>query len=239
MRTYDFDKHYFDEIDSKEKAYWLGFLWANSCVFRRVTSSDQKEKCIVVHISQRASEREHLEKFLKAIRGNQPILDKVSVTPNGNTSDMVFVDINSMYFAGKLYDYGLVEATHRSKPNVKLTKELKSSFILGYFDGNGCITSYHKERVNPTVSVIISGNKEMLTLIRKHLENSSVIAYNDKCDHLTGPTKRHHCMYLRYASRKDVVSLYDYFYNKCDVCKSSKYKKFSDLLNISYNQNLI
>lgn len=34
MGKYTYNKDYFKEIDSFEKAYWLGFLYADGCITR-------------------------------------------------------------------------------------------------------------------------------------------------------------------------------------------------------------
>ena len=52
-----FNENVFDTIDTEEKAYWLGFLYADGCV----SSSDNE-----IEIS--LKDKEHLEKFQKAIK---------------------------------------------------------------------------------------------------------------------------------------------------------------------------
>lgn len=35
---YTFDKNIFDKIDTKEKAYWMGFIWCDGYNLKRIRS---------------------------------------------------------------------------------------------------------------------------------------------------------------------------------------------------------
>lgn len=37
-RKYKFDENFFENIDTEEKAYWLGFIYADGAVFKRTLS---------------------------------------------------------------------------------------------------------------------------------------------------------------------------------------------------------
>ena len=43
MGRYSFNKNIFDEIDTEEKAYWLGFLWSDGTVAKRVRNENNVE----------------------------------------------------------------------------------------------------------------------------------------------------------------------------------------------------
>lgn len=62
-RTHTCDDHYFDVIDSEEKAYWLGFIGADGCVTGRNTLS----------VGLQARDREHLERLRVALRATNPV----------------------------------------------------------------------------------------------------------------------------------------------------------------------
>jgi hypothetical protein len=61
------DYHFFDKINTEEKAYWLGFIAADGCV--------TDKGCLQILLSRK--DRDHLELFKKHINGEHPVRDGV------------------------------------------------------------------------------------------------------------------------------------------------------------------
>lgn len=61
---YQYDKYFFYNIDSSEKAYWLGFITADGYV-------NEDRKFLQIHLQW--SDHKHLEKFLKVIQAESRI----------------------------------------------------------------------------------------------------------------------------------------------------------------------
>ena len=64
-RKYNFNENYFENIDSIEKAYWLGFIAADGYITRR--KSGQAVLGLTLH------EIEPLEKLSLCMESNKPI----------------------------------------------------------------------------------------------------------------------------------------------------------------------
>ena len=62
MYTKPFDKHFFDVIDTEEKAYWLGFIYADGYVTKTVFGIKLKD-----------SDTCHLEKLKSALKSEHSI----------------------------------------------------------------------------------------------------------------------------------------------------------------------
>ena len=60
---YQYNKNFFETIDSEEKAYWLGFIYADVWICLSKTNAE-------VRIQLKDSDYEHLKKFNKSIEGN-------------------------------------------------------------------------------------------------------------------------------------------------------------------------
>lgn len=60
-KRYVYNKYFFEVIDTEEKAYWLGFIYADGY---------HNEKYHSIKITLKTSDYEHLLKFNKAIDGN-------------------------------------------------------------------------------------------------------------------------------------------------------------------------
>ena len=67
-RKYSCDENYFECIDNEEKAYWLGFLYADGFIESKRGTYSQK---FGIMLSYR--DRKHLEKFNKCLNSNYVI----------------------------------------------------------------------------------------------------------------------------------------------------------------------
>ena len=63
MSKYTYNENYFKIIDSEEKAYWLGFLYADGCITRFYRN--EKLKSMSLELTLQSNDIEHLKKFLK------------------------------------------------------------------------------------------------------------------------------------------------------------------------------
>ena len=64
--SYKANYRIFENIDTPEKAYWLGFIAADGCVYVR-------EKNATIRIAIKSSDKEHLEKFKKFMESDVKI----------------------------------------------------------------------------------------------------------------------------------------------------------------------
>ncbi len=132
-RIYHPNETIFDEIDTEEKAYLLGFIWAdgynneeNSLIRMELQSGD---KDMVLALAKFFYPEEYLEKVKE-------------------TSDSNYFTVNSPKLSKRLSELGC----HQAKSlNVKypewISENLEKHFIRGYFDGDGSISqsqgNYH------------------------------------------------------------------------------------------------
>src|SRR5699024_3897298 len=70
-QKYKISHNFFDEIDTEEKAYWLGFLYADGCV---------REDRGCFRLGLQARDVRHLEKFRESLDSNHPIKESNKVT---------------------------------------------------------------------------------------------------------------------------------------------------------------
>lgn len=66
-RKYDVNELFFDTVDTEEKAYWLGFIFADGY-------QDGSEMIVNLQLG----DREHLEKLKRALDSTRPIVDRRS-----------------------------------------------------------------------------------------------------------------------------------------------------------------
>lgn len=131
-RKYAIDESAFDEIDTKEKAYWLGLIFSTGSLLK---SPDTKG----FNLYLRECHKDMLLKFRDTVLKSDKPLDF-------NSDDRIYyLRIGNEHLFNTLYEYGLrMKKTKFSEfPRHLETKYLKS-FILGYMDGKGAI-SYRSE----------------------------------------------------------------------------------------------
>ena len=123
MKKYNFNEHYFDNIDCQEKAYWLGFFAADGY--------NHRDKGYI-EFRLHKQDIEILNKFKSCIQSNNPIGLYKETYCN--------LSLYSKHLCEKLAEYGLGQAKTYTLQLPSLEKSLMRHFIRGYFDGDGCFS---------------------------------------------------------------------------------------------------
>lgn len=136
---YSCNYHYFDNIDTEEKAYWLGFLTADGWI-----SINTKANAGVTGIELQYGDIEHLRKFNKSISGNYKITDRWKFCPLSKYKDKknhtCLVRIFSLSMYQSLVRLGFSDNKTYNCHIPKIKDELLRHYIRGYFDGDGCFS---------------------------------------------------------------------------------------------------
>ena len=146
--VYNYNKHYFDNIDSAEKAYWLGFLWADGCLFNSKTHP--KHVIFSLHKKDRLS----IKTLLNALESNHPIRTQK------NKYDRV--EFYGADFYDSLFQKGFEPLKSKLNRIPKFPSRYDFDFIRGVFDGDGCVY-YHQARNQTCVE--IAGNFKIVDYI--------------------------------------------------------------------------
>jgi len=156
-----FNNTVFDSIDTEEKAYWLGFLYADGNVH---------SKSNIVSISLKREDREHLVKFRNFLGAQANITDS-SIFINNKEYKISKFSVCNKHLKEILINLGCVpkKSLILTFPNLDIFKEegLVYDFIRGYVDGDGCLTFSKNGRLN----LSILGTKEFLEGICKAFPN--------------------------------------------------------------------
>lgn len=126
-----YDENYFDVIDTPDKAYWLGFFYADAY---------NSDKTCTFSLSLQAKDKSHLEKLAivmkypvdKIIDGYSELNDKIYPTAT--------MKLYSKHLCTKMIELGCPRAKSFiiKYPNW-LDSKLNNHFIRGMFDGDGSI----------------------------------------------------------------------------------------------------
>jgi len=126
QRKQELKEDFFEKINSEEKAYWLGFMFADGNVC-------QKGKSFRVKIGLNFNDKEHLEKLSKLIYGQ----NKVKTYKNGKYEDISEIVFTSKKMGEDLISHGCVIRKSSLVRMPKLEDRFMRFFILGFFDGDG------------------------------------------------------------------------------------------------------
>jgi hypothetical protein len=194
-----FNYKVFDEIDTEEKAYWLGFLYADGSIQRKGNH---------VEISLKLSDFDHLEKYKNFLES--------SLMVKKDSFRCRFTVCNE-HFNYRLINLGCTNNKSLTlkfpDKNIFKSKDLIRHFIRGYFDGDGGISYTEKCK-----STSILGTFEFLTELLTYLPCQKKTFYRDK--RWTGNT-----FGIQY-SKIDSVDLLNYLYLDSNIYLDRKYKLF-------------
>lgn len=150
-RIYDIKHDYFDNINTEAKAYWLGFLFADGCVYNNQT---------IIHLQM--GDLGHLTKLKDEISPNTSI-KHIKIT---NSVRLVF---SSVSLSERLKQLGM--ETKDRIPNIE--NDLKHHFIRGLFDGDGCIY-FHDRRNTREYHWSLVGEKPILEWVKEEFGIASI-----------------------------------------------------------------
>lgn len=151
---------FFENIDTEEKAYWLGFLYADGYV--------GETSC---NIELTLKDYEHVEKFKNTICPTAKILEK-NIIINNKKCIAYRVNISCKKMIQDLVYHGCVQAKSLILEWPKYVPDnLIHHFIRGYFDGDGSIGIYLNKNNRITYSIRFMGTEMFLNSLSDTLKN--------------------------------------------------------------------
>ena len=165
-RKYVCNSNYFSTIDSEEKAYWLGFIYADGYLSKTNYRSN------ILGISLSVVDKGHLEKFRQAIGFTGNILTYRSCSGYSSKTEYARITIRDQQLCDDLEAKGVYY--HKTQilrfPDDNIVPEaFIPHFIRGYFDGE----KRHANQVN-NYSLDIGGNKQVISIMEYLYSNASV-----------------------------------------------------------------
>lgn len=205
-RIYEIDENCFNNIDTEEKAYALGFIASDGCVFE----SDKHKKQGIIKITIHKDDIKILEMINKKVfKSNKPISILEPYCSLEQSSDIIVKNIKNL---------GLLPRKTYGNTYIELEDSLMRHFIRGYFDGDGSISKKcGKTKMLNDVTVAISGYEENMNKIINYLSTKNIYATfnedkrkykdNKKFGSLTLTNKTTKYSFLRYLYDDSTIYL--------------------------------
>lgn len=221
-RKYYLDEDYFETIDTKDKAYILGIIASDGCIYKR-------DK----HIGM-LSFQFHIQELdiINVIKKYMKLEYKERITEN-----RVALQINSDKIVLDLSKYNIIpRKTWSYKPYDLQDDILMWHFIRGYFDGDGSICFSGNKQIPSNYYISFCGNKETMIFINNFLQKHEIKSkiYQDK----RLDKYEDDFYYIKIFENKSKEIFINHLYNDCDDIKlNRKYDKCVEFLNL-YNERL-
>ena len=206
----------FDVIDTEEKAYWLGFMYADGCIY---------SKEYRIELSLQDSDSEHLYKFAKFLDAKKENFVKSYKNYKHGKYDRCRVSFRSKKVWEALNSKGCV-------PNKSLIlkfpdesifsdKLLIRHFIRGYVDGDGCLC-YTKNKAEFNVL----GTQHFLNGLMENLPLSRMypIYKKDK------GSDKDACTFNLWCNT--ALEVMKYLYNNSTIYLDRKYEKCKEICRL-------
>jgi len=196
---------YFENINNEEKAYVLGFLYADGCNTR---------KGLGMFLQKR--DKKFLERIISCLLENKEDV-KLLCKENKKTNSYGFI-LSRKAISESLTKQGCVPNKSlilRFPTQKQVRSDLVFHFIRGYFDGDGCVT-YNKKK--DLLQVTFLGTEEFLLELQKilFLKNIDSFLYDIKETKIKN-------LYISLNSRE---KLYKELYKNSTIFLKRKFKKF-------------
>lgn len=202
---YHYNTKYFEQINTPDKAYWLGFIAADGNI---------RKDFLRLRIELNIKDYSHLEKFRQNIEGDMPIKDN-----NRLNNHSCYIDVNCKKMMIDLLKYGIT-------PNKSLTlniqwclipEELHKYVIRGYFDGDGSFNLYDARGYKEWELSFI-GTQSILYSFQKFF-------HKEKKLFSCGNNYR-----FCYKNKEDIIEVLLLFYNDDIIYLDRKREKIRDFL---------
>ena len=217
-RKYPLNEYFFDDIDTQNKAYILGFLYADGSISRKKST---------IAMSLEENDGYILERMRKEIESDRPLeyLDYTNKHDFGYTyKNQYRLCMFSSHMCDMLISKGVCE-----NKSLKLTfpawmdSSLFSHFVRGYFDGDGSycphINNHGKFQPLITITSTDSFCTDLQHMLREILGIPCGNIYDASCHN--GITK-----VLSFSGAVQVKTFLDWLYKDADMYLMRKYDKY-------------
>lgn len=219
-REYYLNEYYFDKIDTPNKAYILGFLYADGY-------NNDINHTIVLSLQEK--DKDTLEKIRNEIGCEKPLYHIHSINKYDNKPrEMESLILASKHMSETIKKWGLVpNKTFIIEFPAFLSDELIPHFIRGYFDGDGCAWIGHNGSKNinsKRMQVTIMSSMLLCKGLKKYLEEKLNIFISLSIPSGHKPENG----LIRIEQKQAIKKFMNYIYKDADLYMERKYNKFKE-----------
>lgn len=208
LRCYELNEHYFDDIDTPNKAYILGFFYADG------SNNEEKQ---TISMSLQEEDKYILETIRKEIHSEKPLefLDYSNKHDGGyNYKNQYRLLMFSKHMSQVLHDKGMPQNKSLILQwPMFLQDDLIPHFLRGYIDGDG-----HLRKVGHFVSLV--STEAFCNSAKGYLENKLGI----ECRVVDAPCHNGITRQLMVSKKENTKPFLDYIYQDAEIYLQRKYQ---------------
>ena len=212
--TYHFNEHYFDCIDSQDKAYILGLLWADG-------HNSIDKGSVILELQE--EDKPLLERINDLTENERPLRKVPLHDKNPAWKNQYRLLWQSKYLSNVLNNYGMYQQKSLVLEFPRwLNEELYPHFIRGYMDGDGCV---YCAKQNHRIQVNMIGTRMFLEQVQKICTSIGVKSY------ITHDKRANEVIcQLLIASNVCSITFLDWVYKDVNLKMERKYNKYQQFL---------
>lgn len=218
-----FDNSVFDIIDTEEKAYWLGFIYADGYISSSPLNPNIKSR-YDFELSLSDKDVNHLYKFNKFMKHEKDNVKVGKVRCKETVCGRCRWSIVNKHLWERLNEIGCT-------PNKSLTlefpdestfksRDLIRHFIRGYFDGDGSLGLYQTKYITPKYSCDLLGTKSFLEKVLEYSDIQAAFRHDSRHSDET---------FSFNLSAFRTKKFLDYLYKDCTIYLDRKYIKYLEI----------
>ena len=230
-RKYIIDETYFDDINSEDKAYFLGLLFADGY-------NDERRRSVCLALV--TKDRHILERFAQCLKSTNPIIDSKNKIPTySDTSNFTFYN---RHLSGRLVQLGCMQAkSFKITFPTYLREDLIRHFIRGYFDGDGCFSwglnkkdNYFGNALRAIVN--FTSTIDFCTYLTNYFKDKFDINTYTSC---RNPQNNNNNRTITISGNKQVIKVMEWMYKDSSLYLERKHNKFLEFCKTREERGVI
>lgn len=231
-RKYEVDETYWEKIDSHEKAYFLGLMMADGAI-------NDDPMSMGFRINLQEDDRELIDRFKISLKSEQPlsyVKSRVDKKHGWTSKPQVEIRVHSKKMAEDLIKLGCAARKSLTLEWPKnLPEEFINSSVLGYFDGDGCVSCSLKQKKWVGYCADIVSSIKFIEDASKIIKNKLNITFSISIRR--GGLGDNYYSRLSIASYDNIIKFMDWIYK--DVPYLALKRKYDRFQQMKYQKGIV
>lgn len=216
-RNYNINKDFFVNIDTSQKAYILGFIFADGSIHKSRYS-------LSIELS---GEDGYILEQMRTLFYNGNNFPTIHIRKIGNF-EYKKLHISSKEFVKNLINLNVMpNKTHKMDFPMSIKKDLLPHFIRGFFDGDGTVGLYNYNGKNK-ISVGFCGLENFLLHIKSILSDANINTGKLISIQKSSPQIKRLSVY----AIASLIKFYNFIYKDSDMFLKRKREKFEEIIKL-------